>query len=191
LKRLRGVGEAIRMLLMRAGFQAETQTGMALSALGNRKEYALRGIFVAAGILFLILTVPFISIAEDTIILPNATVYVVPNGGNERLVMAALVEKKTPVTIVADRNSADFEIRLVHTFDPKLTWTRLSTDITAFVVVKLDGTPYFVDLINLNGGIAHSADHKDAAIGTFAEDLKNKIEKQDGSPIQNPRNLRQ
>jgi hypothetical protein len=151
----------------------------------------LREIVVAAGILFLILTLPCISIAEDTIILPNARVYVVPNGGNERLVMAALLEKKTPVTIVADRNAADFEIRLVHTFDPRLTWTRLSTDITAFVVAKRDGTPYFVDLMKLKKGNGRLADHKDDAIGTFAEDLKTKIEKHEGSPIQNPRNLRQ
>jgi hypothetical protein len=40
----------------------------------------------------------------------------------------------------------------------------LSTDITAFVVAKLDGTPYFVDLIKPNGGIGHLADHKDAAV---------------------------
>jgi len=65
----------------------------------------------------------------------------------------------------------------------------LSTDITAFVVAKLDGTPYFVDLMKLSGGIAHLADHKDNAIGTFAKDLKNKIEKHDGSTIQNPRRL--
>jgi hypothetical protein len=160
-----------------------------LPALGNRLEDALRGIIVAAGILFLTLNLPFISIAQDTIIPPNAKVYVVPDGGNERLVMAALLEKKTPVTIVAGPTAADFEIRLVHTFDPRLTWTHLSTDITAFVVAKLDGTPYFVDLMKLSGGIAHLADHTDTAVETFAKDLKNKIEKHDASTIQDPRSL--
>jgi len=48
--------------------------------------------------------------AEDTYIPKGATVYIGPQGGFEKYLSAAILQKGVPILIVADREKADFEI---------------------------------------------------------------------------------
>lgn len=52
--------------------------------------------------------------ATDTRIPRNSKVYIVPSGGFEQYLAAALRKKSVPLLIVVDRDAADFEITTTH-----------------------------------------------------------------------------
>lgn len=135
-------------------------------------------ITMAVGALVLAATLPLV--AQETIVPAQSKVYVAPADGYETYMIAALAKKKTPVLVVRDKESADFEIGAVSESSKAgitrtILFGQIGTDEKAsFTVTNLQtNVVAFAYSVNKKG----SARGKQSSAKAFAKHLKEKIEK--------------
>jgi hypothetical protein len=110
---------------------------------------------------------------------PNSKVYIAPSGGFETYLAAAFTKKKVPVSVVTDREKADFEIKFVGE-STKVGWARtvfmgqVGTDEEGSLTVTNIKTSVlaFAYAVNKKG----SARGKQSAAEACAKHIKEKIE---------------
>jgi hypothetical protein len=119
-------------------------------------------------------------LGQGTTIPPHSKVYIAPADGFELFVAAALSKKKTPVLVVADRDSADFEIASVSDSGDRPGTARrfltgqTGTDETASFSVTNLQTNVIAFAYNVDKKSSHRG--KQSTAESFAKHLKKKIE---------------
>ena len=118
--------------------------------------------------------------AEDKVILPGAKIYVAPmENGFETYIVAGMVKKKVPVTMVNDRSQADFEITGVSDTE-RAGWAKM-----LFLGTDRTNENASIKLTNLRSGLVvwgysvhkgNSARGKQSAGEACAKHLNKKIE---------------